>query len=855
MMVFVNMASHKSLTDDDLRKKLKEYGITSCVTASTRNILIKKLNHVIANQKKTSTAKSRARKASNTSQLNTFSSDEDDDNDSSVCSQASRSSRLFRNRRGLRGNTDTTLNARNESSSGPQVSRTSGRQISEVTQVGRDPNVGRVSVLSRSDACGDPSPTRRTYYPVSARSGISPRAKIHDEYDTGSDSDLADGDDANDTSMRKNQTSYVWNNNQESDVLPNNNSYKANSYQNHTSGISSSHQTRLFNTSDVIARNRKTYLENGEFDDRDCLEDDSSFMGVEESIVSRASPGNHEQVRIANGRHHSESSARLDHSHSDESTWHYSVPLLLLILLAVFFGVVGMIYVNMRMPLLPTLRSVPAMVHQAVVNVPVPFPTSTEPKKQPRRMVLPSHSSSSSSKVPHRTTKAPLPPEPAPSHTPENKFPICSELIKSNCLSVQEMASVQPLMGKLEDVLLPALHRQTGLYQCGDSPLRYIPVAEVETLLHQQDSSQKPSDSIEAIKVLGRLAEWNSHWGLEAVRGRDKELLGLSLSSQPTYILCHITSAIYSFFYLLVALITVIITAWLAFYCVRYHKRKAEEEKQQVYELIEQILEVLGGIGGPSGKDFVAINHVRDSLIGPRDRRAKKNLWDKAVQFIDHCESRVRREIQAVGGEDCEVWRWASGMPHSPSNSLGGDGGVGRPPTKMWQGPAFDTLGPQYVPNVPPTSCLKIRNMFDCDVEFGDSWPLRIQDSILEKCEGISIVHIAVDRGSREGCVYLKCASLAEVGRAFRALHGWWYDGNLVTVKFLRDERYHQRFPTARHAMRRLRPSNNKRLSLQVPTGLCPGVLPENYCFHSPGSSRQLFPSQLDSCCPRLTSI
>ncbi|XP_042225991.1 uncharacterized protein LOC121868997 isoform X2 [Homarus americanus] len=907
MMVFVNMASHKSLTDDDLRKKLKEYGITSCVTASTRNILIKKLNHVIANQKKTSTAKSRARKASNTSQLNTFSSDEDDDNDSSVCSQASRSSRLFRNRRGLRGNTDTTLNARNESSSGPQVSRTSGRQISEVTQVGRDPNVGRVSVLSRSDACGDPSPTRRTYYPVSARSGISPRAKIHDEYDTGSDSDLADGDDANDTSMRKNQTSYVWNNNQESDVLPNNNSYKANSYQNHTSGISSSHQTRLFNTSDVIARNRKTYLENGEFDDRDCLEDDSSFMGVEESIVSRASPGNHEQVRIANGRHHSESSARLDHSHSDESTWHYSVPLLLLILLAVFFGVVGMIYVNMRMPLLPTLRSVPAMVHQAVVNVPVPFPTSTEPKKQPRRMVLPSHSSSSSSKVPHRTTKAPLPPEPAPSHTPENKFPICSELIKSNCLSVQEMASVQPLMGKLEDVLLPALHRQTGLYQCGDSPLRYIPVAEVETLLHQQDSSQlalnvsykdekkvkrtrnvmalekkvegldrlargesiapvtcaigvnkssshtvkkseatiragvagvplfiitttspstsssstmkKPSDSIEAIKVLGRLAEWNSHWGLEAVRGRDKELLGLSLSSQPTYILCHITSAIYSFFYLLVALITVIITAWLAFYCVRYHKRKAEEEKQQVYELIEQILEVLGGIGGPSGKDFVAINHVRDSLIGPRDRRAKKNLWDKAVQFIDHCESRVRREIQAVGGEDCEVWRWASGMPHSPSNSLGGDGGVGRPPTKMWQGPAFDTLGPQYVPNVPPTSCLKIRNMFDCDVEFGDSWPLRIQDSILEKCEGISIVHIAVDRGSREGCVYLKCASLAEVGRAFRALHGWWYDGNLVTVKFLRDERYHQRFPTARHAMRRLRPSNNKRLSLQVPTG------------------------------------
>lgn len=62
----------------------------------------------------------------------------------------------------------------------------------------------------------------------------------------------------------------------------------------------------------------------------------------------------------------------------------------------------------------------------------------------------------------------------------------------------------------------------------------------------------------------------------------------------------------------------------------------------QVYELIEQILEVLGGVGGPAGKDYVAVNHVRDSLISPRDRRTKKNLWENAVQFIDQYESRVR---------------------------------------------------------------------------------------------------------------------------------------------------------------------------------------------------------------------
>nr|XP_045619451.1 uncharacterized protein LOC123771121 isoform X1 [Procambarus clarkii] len=828
--VFVNMASHKSLTDDDLRKKLKEYGITSPVTATTRNILIKKLNHVIASQKKVSAASTRSKRASTASQLNTFSSDEDEDNDTSVHSQANRSFKFLRNKRGSRGNTDITVNNKNYSISCPQLSRTSGRQGRPSSSssgsgmredVCREPSGGGVSVLARSDSYSEAAHGRTAYYPVSARSGISPRAKIHDDYDTGSDSDLADGDDSLDTSARMGPTSYLWNNNRESEVLPNNNSYKAPTYQNHTSSVSCD---RSFSVSDVASRSRKvnSFLENGDYD-RDCLEDGASFLGVAESIVTHASPGNHEQVRVANGRHHSESSQHLDHSHSVESTWHYSVPLLLLILLAVFFGVVGMLYVNMRMPLLPTLCSVPAMVHQAMANVPVPFLTFNEPESQAKDDVAPQSSHSSPLTTSHHTSKAPPPPEPAPPHASEIKFPVCNEKTKIeqiDCLTVQEIGSVQPLLGRLEDVLLPALHRHAGLYQCGDTLLKYIPIDEIKDLFNQQDSSQELSCSVEGINALGKLVELNSHWGLEAVRGENKALLGLSLSSQPTYILCHITTAIYSFFYMLMGIITVILTAWLAFYCVRYHKRKAEEEKQQVYELIEQILEVLGGVGIPAGKDYVAVNHVRDSLISPRDRRVKKRLWEKAVQFIDHYESRVLREIQEVGGEDCEVWRWASGVPHSPgNNSLAGDGGAGRPPAKMWQGPAFDNLGPHNVPNVSPTSCLKIRNMFDCDVEFGDSWPSRIQDSILEKCEGVSIVHIAVDRGSREGCVYLKCASLSEAGRAFRALHGWWYDGNLVTVKFLRDERYHQRFPSARHATRRLRPSNNKRLSLQVPTG------------------------------------
>lgn len=55
----------------------------------------------------------------------------------------------------------------------------------------------------------------------------------------------------------------------------------------------------------------------------------------------------------------------------------------------------------------------------------------------------------------------------------------------------------------------------------------------------------------------------------------------------------------------------------------------------------------------------------------------------------------------------------------------------------------------------------------------------RVQDAILEKCEGVQVLHVAVDKNSNEGCVYVKCASSQDAGRAYRALHGSWFDSKL----------------------------------------------------------------------------
>uniref|UniRef100_A0A3B4XEZ0 LEM domain containing 3 n=1 Tax=Seriola lalandi dorsalis TaxID=1841481 RepID=A0A3B4XEZ0_SERLL len=186
---------------------------------------------------------------------------------------------------------------------------------------------------------------------------------------------------------------------------------------------------------------------------------------------------------------------------------------------------------------------------------------------------------------------------------------------------------------------------------------------------------------------------------------------------------------------------------------------------------------------------YMPIPHVRDSLVLPQDRSKMKKIWERAVSFLSADESRIRTENQRIGGADFLVWRWIQPSFSCDKTSL--------MPSKVWQGKAF----PLDRRNSPPNSltpCLKIRNMFDPVMEVGENWDLAIQQAILEKCsDNDGIVHITVDKNSREGCVYVKCLSAEHSGKAFKALHGSWFDGKLVTVKYLRLDRYHQRFPQA----------------------------------------------------------
>ncbi|KAG5267264.1 hypothetical protein AALO_G00219820 [Alosa alosa] len=270
--------------------------------------------------------------------------------------------------------------------------------------------------------------------------------------------------------------------------------------------------------------------------------------------------------------------------------------------------------------------------------------------------------------------------------------------------------------------------------------------------------------------------------------------------------LCRFRRAFFTVILRVLLILAGIGIVWGLLSYMKYRWRREEEETRQMYDMVERIIDVLRSHSEAcqENKDllpYLPIPHVRDSLVQPQERKKMKKVWDRSVKFLAANESRIRTETQRVEGADREVWRWLQPPLSCDKMAI--------MPSKQWQGKAF----PLDKRNSPPNSltpCLKIRNMFDPVMEVGENWHLAIHEAILEKCsDNDGIVHIAVDKNSREGCVYVKCLSAEHSGKAFKALHGSWFDGKLVTVKYLRLDRYHQRFPQAVGCTTPLKPSSS----------------------------------------------
>ncbi|KAF5281692.1 hypothetical protein FQA39_LY17713 [Lamprigera yunnana] len=380
-------------------------------------------------------------------------------------------------------------------------------------------------------------------------------------------------------------------------------------------------------------------------------------------------------------------------------------------------------------------------------------------------------------------------------------IPHCAVIPKSkpgfNCVLDIDIENAISLM----QFIKPKLIKQAVNYACLDSSIKpFLKEKEVIDLQHLKTNYdvlevQKQLDNMEVLT-------FKNDWGISLVKtdvGNDlseKDILpnmeslqmykrinsaGLAVLHPSLPLNCRIYNKMYAIFNSIIVLVAIFISLYISNKLYKYFKLYQKQQKDEVFNMVRQIIDVLE-TNSKDGEEFLVINHVRDMILPIKNRIQMAKVWNEAVRFINENESRVRTEVQVVQGEPFEVWRWLGNPNINTSNTSH---------SKSWQGQAFETqIGSVNSLPCSPTPCLKIRGMMDDN----DRNLQSIHEAVLSKCaHQCRILHCAVDTTSK--CVYLKCSDQSDAAIAYRSLHGWWYSGHLVTVKYLRLERYMQRFP------------------------------------------------------------
>jgi len=229
---------------------------------------------------------------------------------------------------------------------------------------------------------------------------------------------------------------------------------------------------------------------------------------------------------------------------------------------------------------------------------------------------------------------------------------------------------------QLVDSLLENLINRAGEYDCGYAVnSRRMSKGEVETFIVNLLSNIAGASDIvvdDWRKKVYCLMNKNSDWGvkllnengdtvvdcdssniqfLESQIGRKTLWCRLVLSARTVFTTIAVVLALGS--------VGVAITL-----LVRQRQKWAEAEQQEVFDLVEQIVDVLkqnADLVDAAKQDSkeshscptpcLAIAHVRDALIPLHLRQKKQAIWDKAVRFLSANESRVRAENQKISGE------------------------------------------------------------------------------------------------------------------------------------------------------------------------------------------------------------
>lgn len=430
-----------------------------------------------------------------------------------------------------------------------------------------------------------------------------------------------------------------------------------------------------------------------------------------------------------------------------------------------------------------------------------------------------------------------------------------------NCIEASEL---EPAFNLLK-VLIPELQKRIEFQRCTDPSAAFAMSAKEVVQFLLESGRHSVVETIRTLHNAEYLIDQNPQW--RVVHFRDSsgqptsaitlnEVSRLRSAQSNYYAIVKPRLPVACFLYNKLQLVFIIIgwigVAALAIYSlifgVRYIRNHLRTRRERLNNMIEDITNVLMEKAydpdtASTEAASVVINHLRDKLILPSERSKMESVWNAAIKYLEQNESRIQFSVATRNGEDYRVMRWIDTTSHGQQNSIGlsvsggavtagGSGGansIGCDSTsaspigalrtsigahanvKKWQSPAFDKTNKI---KDPPTECLKIRQMFEKYEASNPNLKQIIQDAILEKVAHTTCKIYDIQLEKQTCCVYVRCASYKDAGLIHDEVNGWWFDSRLVSIKFLRLDRYLARFPNAASGPTCLKPSNTRNLSM-----------------------------------------
>lgn len=386
------------------------------------------------------------------------------------------------------------------------------------------------------------------------------------------------------------------------------------------------------------------------------------------------------------------------------------------------------------------------------------------------------------------------------------------QLSSSTCIDNGSLESALQMI----KLMVPVLQSRAEEHHCISTAKPYkLSAKEVLNLMQTKDKTYTMRKIMKDLQNAEYLIEKNPQWNIkhvdfngnllnfnDVVRMRNTQAIYFAVLNPQLPLSCLIYNKMQKVFCIIGVLGIIVLVAGAIYTGYKIVLIYYKSKREIINYFIEEIINILIKNANDPNQSSIFVNHLRDKLIPLHKRKKLEWAWEQAIKYLQENESRLQFEMKIINGEDCKIIKWTDTTPieHYPQTTQ----------YKKWQSPAFDNSN--KIIN-PPTSCLKIRQMFDKFEAYDPNLKTIIQDAILEKVGGkCKIYDIQLDK--QTCCVYVRCASEKDAGIVHNEINGWWFDKRLVSIKFLRVERYLNRFVESSTGPAYLSPSNAKNLSM-----------------------------------------